>query len=297
MKITLTAAALLSGALLLPATEKVPFSYGVSGAKETVWSDKGVVPGKPVRFSPNETNQYGPLLAVNPSNPDPDTMYRVRVDLKGAKSFHYRDGVRSPRKWTNEFRPGRGVMTFYIMSNAQKKAVAAMVFPKNSGTIEIRALSVEKITPGEYTANLLCNDALEPGFWYGHWGARDNCFPVLKKDSDSPLGSILSFPASAEGDGHKTTLPLPFLPDRKYELSFWIRSDTPTTISCQVAYGNIGFTAIAVKKEWTQVKLSARTPAEMPEGSMWLMFLNLKNQVLPAFDLGGVDFHYLNPES
>ena len=297
MKLTLITAAVLAGTALLPAAEKAPFSYHLSSSSERISSDKPVTAEAPVCFSPDKESKFGPCLTITLKDPEPETMYRIRADFRTSERFHYRDLLRSPEKWPNCFPAGKGVMTFYIMSGKQRKAVAAMSFPKNCGKVEIRELSVEKIAPGEYQANLLCGDGLEPGFWYGHWGARDNCIPILKKDSDSPFGTILHFPASADGDGHKTTLPLPFLPDRNYVLSFWVRSDTPATLSCQVAFGNIGFTRFAVKKEWTQVKLTAKTPAQAPESGMWLMFLNLKNQILPAFELGGVDFRYVNPES
>ena len=157
--------------------------------------------------------------------------------------------------------------------------------------VEIRQLVIEKLSVGDLTENVLPVEGLEPGFWYSIWGKRDNCFPVLKQETNSPEGKILQFAALKKEDGKIVTMPLPFLSGRKFELSFWIRGKEKFVGMAQVTKTTCR-THFAVGKEWKEIKLSGMTPEKLPDRDPQLMLFDW-TRPLPAFEIGGVNFRYL----
>lgn len=287
MKTFFFAAAIFGSMTLLHAAEAVPFAFRMNGTTEAIRSEAPVTPQKSITAVRNENNKWGMSLTVSPKKTEPNTMYRIRFDVKGAPFAAVKLG-----KSAGRCAVGKGIVTLYHVSDSSEPERWQFNFAKSVEKIEISHLSVDKISPEEYCSNLLVDEALEPGFWHGIWGKRDGCFPKLVEEENSPNGKLLHFDATKPGDGHKASMLLPFLPDRKYEISFWIRSDTPDLILWQVAYGGIKHTRLRIGREWTEVRMSGTTPEKEPKGGMFLMFFRSK-QPLPEFEIGGVDFHYL----
>ena len=272
---------------LLHAMEAVPFTFQMNGTTEAIRSEGPVTPQKKITAVRNENNKWGMSLSISPKKTEPNTMYRIRFDVKGAPFAIVKLG-----EFARRCAVGKGIVTLFHVSGNSEQEQWRFSFAKEVGEIEISHFSIDKISPEEYCSNLLVNEALEPGFWQGIWGKRDGCFPKLVEEENSPNGKILRFDAANPGDGHKTTMTLPFLPDRKYEISFWIRSNTPDLISWQLAYGGIKHTRLRIEKEWTEVRMIGTTPEKEHKNGMFLMFFRSK-QPLPEFEIGGVDFHYL----
>ena len=290
MKLELIASLLIASTAFLHAAEQIPFSYHMTGTTENISGNGPVTPQKTVQASVNEDEKWGMTLRIEPKKTESDTMYRIRLDVKGASMVKFRDDVH-PVNNAN-LSAGRGVITVFGITDDSNPGRWKFFIDKKYEKIEINSLTVEKIQPEEYYSNLLPDEGLEPGFWHGIWGKRDGCFPKLVENENSPEGKLLHFDAAKPGDGHKATMPLPYLPGRKYEISFWIRGNEEALISWQVAYGGIKTTRLGLKKEWTHVKMSGETPDREHQGGMFLVFVG-KSAPLPEFDLGGVDFHYV----
>ena len=287
MKTSFFAAILFGSAALLHAAEAVPFAFQMNGTSEVIRSEGPVTPQKSVTAVRNEKNKWGMSFSLSLKKTEPNTMYRIRFDVKGAPFVFVKLGD-SVRRCA----VGKGIVTLFHVSGRSDPERWQFNFAKSVGKIEISHLSVDKISPKEYCSNLLVNEALEPGFWQGIWGKRDGCFPKLVEEENSPNGKLLHFGAAKPGDGFKATMTLPFLPDRKYEISFWIRSNTPDLILWQIAYGGIKHTRLHIGKEWSEVRMIGTTPEKEHKNGMFLMFFKDK-QPLPEFEIGGVDFHYM----
>lgn len=287
MKTLFLAAVLFGSTALLHAAEAVPFAIQMNGTTEAIRSEGPVTPQKSITAVRNEKSKWGMSLSLSLKKTEPDTMYRIRFDVKGAPFADVRLGD-SVRRCA----AGKGIVTLFHVSGSSDPKQWRLNFPKEAGQIEISGLSVDKISPEEYCSNLLVNEGLEPGFWHGIWGKQDGCFPKLLEKEDSPGGKVLHFDAAKPDDGFKATMTLPFLPDRKYEVSFWIRSDTPDLILWQLAYGGIKHTRIRIGREWSEVRMTGTTPEKEHKNGMFLMFFKNK-QTLPEFEIGGVNFHYL----
>ena len=284
------------GTMQLSAAEPVGYKwnlYNIEGKNQ--YGETPITPEQPAVFSPDQETRWGAGLTVHFTDVEPEALYRVRIDCKstGPAGFHYR--LKGAGKWVSFVPVNKGVVTLFVRPLTEKENGIQLSFGKKGGPLEIRSITVEKLNPQEYTSNLLVNDGLEPGFWRCAWGKekKEDTFSVqLKKDRKSPMGEVLLLPETQLDDGHKSTLLLPFLPKRKYEISFWLRSSEPAAIMCQIVYGGLKHSQIGLKTEWTEYKFTGETPEEAPKNGMWLMFLRFKDGT-PAFEVGGVDFHYL----
>ena len=275
------------GTVLLSAAESVGYKwnlYNIEGKNQ--YGEKLITPEQPATFSPDQESRGGAGMTVTFADAEPEALYRVRIDCRsnGPAGFHYR--LKGGGKWVHFVPVNKGMVTLFVRPLTEKE---------NGIQLSFRSITVEKIEPREYTSNLLVNDGLEPGFWRCAWGKEkkdDTFIAQLKKDRKSPMGKVLLLPETQLDDGHKATLPLPFLPKRKYEISFWLRGSESAAFLCQIAYGGLKHNQIGLKPEWTEYKFTGETPEEAPEHGMWLMFLRFKDGT-PAFEVGGVDFHYL----
>lgn len=290
MKLLPIASLLIGSIAWLHAAEPVPFSYRMLGAAERVVGDGPIAPQNAVKASVKEDGKWGMQLRIELKKTEPNTMYRIRFEAKGAAGVHFRDDT-FPEKNTR-VAAGKGIITLFGSSDDAKPGCWGLVFAREFKQVEIPYLAVEKIAPEEYSRNLLADEGLEPGYWHGLWGKQDGCCPKLIEEEESPAGKLLRFAAGKPGDGHPSTMPLPYLPGRKYEISFWIRGNTEDMIRWQVAFGGIKLTRIGLKKTWTQVKMTGMTPDKERRGGMFLMFVG-NNKPLPEMEIGGVDFHYL----
>ena len=240
MKTKISFILLAAGALLLSAAEPVGYAwvlYGIAGKNKS--DSKPITQEQPLAFSPDMNSKWGAGLTVNFDKVEPQALYRIRIDCKSNSpaGFHYR--LKKSSKWVCFIPMNKGPATLFVRPGSEKENGILFSFGKKSGQLEIRSISVEKITPEEYTSNLLVDDGLEPGFWCSIWGKDNTLSTQLKKDTKSPQGKVLLLPATQLEQGHKGTLPLPFLPKRKYEISFWLRSSEPAAIMCQIVYGGL----------------------------------------------------------
>lgn len=277
----------------LNAAETVFFSYQMNGTTERVNGNGPITASQNVTATRNENNEWGMGLTIEPKKAKTDVLYRIRLEVDGASQFFFKDHVLFPDRF-DRFPAGKGTITFFGFASKEKNIPWEFRFEKRTSQIKIKQLTVEEISPSEYGSNLLVNDGLEPGFWRGIWGKRDGCLPKLIETEISSAGEILHFDAGKQGDGWKTTFPLPFLPERKYEISFWIRSNNPEIILWQLVRGGISHTRLALKKEWSEVRMTGVTPKQLKKGGMMLMFFRTDKKQLPEFEIGGVDFHYID---
>ena len=283
------------GTIVLSAAEFIEYKWVLSGIEgKNQYGPQPITPEKPLTFSPDQNGRWGSGLAVTFGKVELEALYRVRIDCTAQEQpagFHYR--LKGAGKWTSYVPVNNGPVTLFVRPLSEKENGIQLSFGKKGKSLEIRSITVEKISPEEYTSNLLPDDGLEPGFWHRAWGKGDDEFFVeLKKDPKSPMGKVLVLPETQAGEGHKATLPLPFLPKRKYEISFWLRGSESAAFMCQIVYGGLKPAKLGLKTEWTEYKFTGETPEEAPEHGMWLMFLRFKAGT-PAFEVGGVDFHYL----
>ena len=278
---------------LLSAAEPVGYTWLVHGIEgKNKFGKTPVTPEQPVAFSPDQNSRWGAGAAVTFDKTEINALYRLRIDCKsnGPAGFHYRP--KNSSKWVGFVPVNKGTATLFVRPASEKENGVQFSFGKKGAPLEIRSITVEKIKPEEYTRNLLVEDGLEPGFWHTVWGKKDNRAGQLKKDPKSPFGKVLLLPASLPEEGHKATLLLPFIPGRKFEISFWLRSAEPAAVMCQVVGVGMGHTRIGLKTEWSEYKFTGKTPENAPKNGMWLMFYIFKAGT-PAFEVGGVDFHYL----
>lgn len=288
---------LISAAVLpLFAAENVPFTWNAWNTEGKNSRGKTVITEKDkVKLEWNESSQYGIHFQIQIPEVKDGAYYRLVLGMKTEQpaSFLYRTLQKGKKNWDGGILNDGAPKVFYLIGNKAEQCIGWMFSLDKKCAVEITQLSVEVLSENEVKNNIVYQDGLVPGLWRGLWGKKPMEFPmpVVKKETASPNGEYLHFEAP-KAAGFPTLLPFPFIPDKDFECSIWLRSTGKGQFRMQIL-NSTGSLSFGFKKEWTEYKFKGKTSAKHSWNALCFMIVP-SGIALPAFDMGGISFRYVN---
>lgn len=287
----------LVSAVVLPlfAAENVPFTWFATNATGRTSGKVIISETNKIKLECNKDSKYGIGVQVLIPNVEDGTFYRLVLGMKTNESEYFLERFlqTGKRSWDIGALTAGELKTFYLIGNKAEKNNGWAISMNTKCSVELTQLSVEKLTLEEVKSNLIYKDGLVPGLWHGLWGKKQKEFslPVLKQETASPNGEFLHFNDPGKDTGFPSMLPLPFIPNKEFECSIWLRSSGKGKFNMQFLNTNarkeFGF-----KNEWTEYKFKGKTNLEYAWNTLCFMITSSGNEI-PAFDMGGITFRYI----
>lgn len=289
---------LISAAILpLFAAENIPFIWqalntdGKNSKGKTVITENNKVKLK------YKSPQYGIHIQITIPEVKDGAYYRLVLCMKTETpvTFIERTMQKGKKDWDSRILNDGALKVFYLIGNKAKQCNGWMFYLAKKCNVELTQLSVEVLSENEVKNNIVYQVGLVPGLWRGLWGKKPMEFPmpVVKKETASPNGEYLHFEAP-KAAGFPTLLPFPFIPDKDFECSVWLRSNEKGQFRMQIL-NSTGSLSFGFKKEWTEYKLKGKTLSQPSLNAPCFMIVSANSDSeLPAFDFGGISFRYVN---
>ena len=295
MIITLISVAILP----LFAAENIPFTWqawntdGKTSKGETAITEKTKVRLK------RKNSKSGISIQIKIPEVEDGIYYRLVLCMKAETSepFLVRAMQKEKKNWDCTILNDGALKVFYLIGNQAKQCDGWRIYlgGEKKCSVELTQLSVERLSENEVKGNIVYKAGLVPGLWRGLWGKKPAEFPipVLKKEKGSPNGEYLHFDVP-KATGFPSLLPFPFIPEKDFECSIWLRSNGNGKFRMQIL-NSTGSLSFGFKKEWTEYKFKGKTPAQHSWNALCFMIVTPDaGSELPAFDLGGISFRYVN---
>ena len=250
-----------------------------------------------ITVSFNKHNQIG----INQEKTIPGKCYRLSLRVKGVGNKLIVHGIQAvslfPKKtfWNMRRNISSEWRQIYFYSNPgylkDHKFQWKLQFI-GDGELALKDIEVEQLNQDDLSKNLLPNDGLNVASWVGRWG-KTRLIPQLVAVNDSSFGDKAIKVKDALHMEHLATIDLPAIPGAELVAEFWMKSDAPSKLNCQVTNGLFGKKmSFGLYNEWKKMNYSTTIPDDVgKKPNLWLMFFR-DGQNTCTYYISKFDIHY-----
>ena len=222
-------------------------------------------------------------------------MYRATMKLK-ASSPCKAHLVITDTFWRNDCNVGSEWQKYTFYFNNREIQQMRFVFPGKT-QVTMKELKLEKLSENDLLANALPEATASLGDWFERWWSKSPLKIELVDAADAPVsGKVLKMElAGGESAPRPGTVALPFVPDRKFAIEFWIKGDSEGPVNAQITDLKYSVkTEIALSKKWQKVNMIGTTPGQLDPRTLalWVMFFVLPEQQTQTVYVSGFKFNY-----